>query len=97
MFISGDHAMADKKRTAIWAILALVTLAVVLTVVFLHHRQPIILRGTVLRQDSDPNKQLPIGEVEITATNGIGVGTSRSDPTGFSASLWPKGCGGGSQ
>jgi hypothetical protein len=67
------------KKTTIWTLLALAILGAVLTVVLVRRRHPIILRGTVLRQDSDPNKQLPIGDVEITATNGVGIGNFRSD------------------
>jgi len=59
--------MSTRKKIAIWAIPALAILATVLTIVLLHRRQPIILRGAVLRQDSDPKNQLPIADVGITA------------------------------
>jgi len=79
------------KKTATWTILAFGILGAVLTVVFWHRRQPIVLKGAVLRQDSDPNKQLPIADVEITATNNLGMGSSRSDPSGFFSIALPKG------
>ncbi|MGH9497963.1 MAG: hypothetical protein ACRD3L_02365 [Terriglobales bacterium] len=74
----------------IWTIVALGVMGAVVAG-FLMHRRPIVLKGTVLRQDSDPNKQLPIGNVEITATNGIGIGTIKSDPSGFFHITLPKG------
>jgi hypothetical protein len=86
----GDHLMSDKKRTATWILLALGILAAILAVE-LHRRPPLVLKGTVLRQDSDPNKQLPIGDVEITATNSVGIGNSKSDPSGFFRITLPKG------
>ena len=83
--------MGDKKKTAIGVILAAGILGAILTIVLIHRRHPIILKGTVLRQDSDPNKQLPIGDVNITATNGVGSGNSKSDPSGFFRITLPKG------
>jgi hypothetical protein len=82
--------MVNKKRTTTWILLALGILAAILALE-LHRRPPIVLKGTVLRQDADPNKQLPIGEVEITATNGVGIGNFKSDPSGFFRITLPKG------
>ena len=83
--------MSAGKKTAIWTILALGILGTVLTIVLLHRRQPITLRGAVLRQDSDPNKQSPIADVDITAFNGVGIGKSRSASSGFFSITLPKG------
>lgn len=83
--------MIERKKTVMWALLALGILGAVLTIVLVHPRHPIILRGTVLRQDSDPNKQLPVGDVEITATNSVGIGNSKSDPSGYFRITLPKG------
>jgi hypothetical protein len=83
--------MSERKRTAMWALLALGILGAVLTIVLLHRRQPIVLRGTVLRQDSDPNKQLPVGDVEITATNSVGIGNAKSAASGYFRITLPKG------
>jgi len=83
--------MSAKKKTAVWVILFLGILGTALTIALLQRRQPIILKGAVLRQDSDPNKQLPIADVEITATNSLGIGTSRSDASGFFLITLPKG------
>ncbi|MFZ0286071.1 MAG: hypothetical protein WAL32_12650, partial [Terriglobales bacterium] len=82
--------MGFRKTAAVWTLLTLGVLAATLTGVLLHRRQPITLKGAVLRQDSDPNKQSPIGDVEITATNGIGTANSKSDPSGFFRITLPK-------
>jgi hypothetical protein len=79
------------KKVMIWALLATVISGTVLTVVLVHRRRPVKLKGVVLRQDNDANKQLPIGGVQITASNSLGVGNSRSDPSGYFSLTLPKG------
>ena len=83
--------MSAVKATAIWVIVALGVLGAVLIGVLLHRRQPITLKGAVLRQDSDPNKQSPIAEVEITAINALGRGASKSASSGLFSITLPKG------
>jgi len=83
--------MKTRKKIAIWAIPVLGILATVLTIVLLHRRQPIILKGAVLRQDNDARKQLPIADVEITAVNDLGTGSSESNSSGFFRITLPKG------
>jgi len=83
--------MGNGRITTIWVFLALLILGAILALVLVHRRHPIVLRGAVLQLDSDPNKQLPIGDVEITATIGVGVGSSKSDPSGFFLITLPKG------
>lgn len=83
--------MSAGKTTAVWAILVTGILGTVLTIVLLHRRQPIILKGAVLRQDGDPNKQLPIADVDITAIDGLGIGKSKSVSSGFFSITLPKG------
>jgi hypothetical protein len=43
----------------------------------------ITLTGVVLRQDSDPRKQVPIANVKIAATDGERSATAESDTAGF--------------
>ena len=81
--------MTSGKTATIVAIIALGLL--ILTVVLFHRRQPVTLRGAVLQQDSDPNKQLPLADVEITATNALGSAHSASSPSGFFSLTLPKG------
>lgn len=39
--------------------------------------------GTVLRQDSDPRRQMPIENADITATVGMAIAQAKSDASGF--------------
>jgi len=53
-------------------------------------RKPIELLGTVLRQDTDPRKQRPISEVQITASNGVPLSGTKSNAVGFFNLTLPK-------
>jgi len=68
----------------IWA-LAIAGLAGALAAVLvaIHRAQPITIKGAVLSQDPDPQKQLPIADVEITGTDGSTVRSAESDSSGF--------------
>src|SRR5437867_7790635 len=46
------------------------------------NRQPISLKGAVVRQDPDPTRQQPIADVEISASDGSAAGTGKSDSSG---------------
>ncbi len=83
--------MSKRKTIATWTILVFGILGLILTIALLHQRHPVTLRGAVLRQDKDPNKQLPIADVQITATNALGSGSSKSDASGFFSLTLPKG------
>jgi hypothetical protein len=47
------------------------------------HKKSISLKGAVIKQESDPKKQLPISGVQITAAQGMSVGDCKSDSSGF--------------
>ena len=81
--------MTKPKKIIAWIIvgISIVGLLIALT----HRRQPVVLRGSVLRQDVDPNKQLALADVEITAINGLGSAKSKSDTSGFFSLKLPKG------
>lgn len=83
--------MTRRKAIATWAVLIVAILAAVSTIALLRHRRPVTLRGAVLRQDHDPNRQLPLADVQITAVNALGSGTSKSDSSGFFTLTLPKG------
>src|SRR5271154_2832055 len=83
--------MSAKKKTVLWTVVALVIFGAVLTIVLKHRRQPITLRGAVLRDDIDPNKQSPIADVEITAINALGTGKAESASSGLFSITLPKG------
>ena len=48
------------------------------------HTRPMSLRGAVIREDTDPKKELPVADVEVTAiANGSVLGDGKSDSSGF--------------
>ncbi len=48
------------------------------------------IRGAIVQQDSDPSKQLPISDVNVSADNNAAVSGTSSDSSGFfSLSLRP--------
>jgi hypothetical protein len=83
--------MSRRKTIAIWAIVALAILVAASVTALLHRRQPVTLRGAVLREDQDPNRQLPLADVEIVATNALGSATAKSDSSGLFTLTLPKG------
>jgi len=83
--------MTKGKTIAMWTIVGIAVLAAVSAIAYLKRRQPVTLRGAVLRQDQDPNRQLPLSDVQITAINALGSGTSKSDSAGFFSLTLPKG------
>ena len=76
--------MTSGRKIAISAIV-IAGLAGALAAVFvaIHRAQPITIKGAVLSQDPDPQKQLPIADVEITGTDGSTVRSAESDSSGF--------------
>lgn len=83
--------MSSRKTTAIWTILVIGIMGAILTIVPLYRRQAVVLRGAVVQEDRDPNKQLPLADVQITAINSLGSGNSKSNPSGFFRLTLPKG------
>jgi hypothetical protein len=83
--------MSKRTTITVWLVVAFVVLGAILAVALLHQRQPVTLRGAVLRDDKDPNKQLPLANVEVIATNALGSASTRSEPTGFFSLTLPKG------
>jgi len=74
-----------KKRTALVRTLVILFLAgaVVTVLITLHRRQPVLLRGAVVRQDADSKKQTPVADVEISIAAGANVIKTKSDAAGF--------------
>jgi hypothetical protein len=75
--------MTRRKTIITWAAVTVATLAAISISVSLHRRKPVTIRGSVLRQDHDPNRQLPLSEVEVTAINALGSATSKTDSSGL--------------
>ncbi len=80
-----------RGKIATWTLVSIAVLAAISAIAYLKRRQPVTLRGAVLRQDHDPNRQLPLADVQITAINALGSGTSKSDQSGFFTLTLPKG------
>jgi hypothetical protein len=53
--------------------------------------QAIPIEGAVIRHDTDPNKELPIAGVAITASNGVRSATTESDAAGYFKLVLQKG------
>jgi hypothetical protein len=83
--------MSSRKTAATWTILVFGILGAILTIVLLYRRQPVVLRGAVVQEDRDPNRQLPLADVQITAINALGSGNTKSNPSGFFRLTLPKG------
>lgn len=80
--------MSTRKAIAITvAVIAALGVATAI----LGRRKPVTLKGAVLRQDADPNRQLPLADVEITAINALGSGKTKSDSAGYFTITLPKG------
>ncbi len=79
--------MTGKQRVAVWGTAALSVSIVIGGLLFIiRHRppgKPIVLTGVVLTRDSDPRKQLPIGDAEITATTALTTINTTSDASGY--------------
>lgn len=79
------------SRGKIITVVMLAILAAGGIVAYRHRRQPVTLRGAVLREDGDPNRQLPLADVEVMATNALGTATITSDSSGLFALKLPMG------
>ncbi|HZP64401.1 MAG TPA: hypothetical protein VFB28_13380 [Terriglobales bacterium] len=74
--------MSSTAKAIIWPI-ALAAIAAASIYVLHRSRHTITLRGAIIRQDTDPDKQAPIADVEVTALSGTVVGQAKSDSSGF--------------
>jgi hypothetical protein len=66
-----------------------VAVAAVLIVPKVRRQQQISLRGSVIRQDTDPSKQIPLAGVEITAVTEGFTEKAQSDQTGLFSFTFP--------
>jgi hypothetical protein len=81
--------MAAKWKIAICSAVLIGVAATIIIVV--HKRHRISLQGAVIREDSDPDKQSPLSDVEITAITGSTVSSATSDSSGMFSLTLPKG------
>jgi len=83
--------MASGRKIAIWLLgIAIVATIVTVVVVAIRKARPVTLKGAVLSEDTDPQKQEPIADVEITGSNGYAVSKTTSDAAGFFSLTLPK-------
>jgi hypothetical protein len=66
-----------------WAALAVALSVVAVALILRMRHASVALVGVVLRQDSDPRKQLPIANVKVTATEGERSAQGESDTSGL--------------
>ena len=74
--------MSRGKKITVWVAMACIVAAAAVLVSLLCQKR-ISLIGAVIRKDTDPNKELPIADVEVTASNGTTMATVKSDATGY--------------
>jgi len=86
--------MGKKTVWMIIAVTAIVVTALLLRLYWLRSisvRQSIPIEGAVIRHDADADKQLPIADVAITASDGVRTATTRSEASGYFKLVWQKG------
>jgi len=87
--------MTRDGKLAIWvAVVAAVAVAGALAVSSIRRSRQIVFRGSVIRQDTDPSKQIPLADVEITAVTAGLTERTKSDQAGFFEFTFPSGFGG---
>ncbi len=77
--------MSGRPKLVVGASIVVALAAILASIVLIRrHNRPMMLRGAVIRQDTDPKRELPIAEVEIAAiANGSVIGNGKSDSSGF--------------
>jgi hypothetical protein len=79
--------MTKARKTTLWItaliVVGTVTALLIVLVPRWRNRYPVELVGVVLRQDTDPRKQVPIPNASITASDGNSIATASSDSAGL--------------
>jgi hypothetical protein len=84
------------RKGALWLrVTVAVAVSAVVLVTWNLNRKPMTLKGTVIRQDADINKEQPIAGVEIVAANGLSPHSCKSESSGFFSLTLGKGIGRG--
>ena len=83
MFLNCGERMNRKRKIVLWAGVAVASAVLILLLTLSRKEKPVTLTGVVIRQDSDPRKQVPITGVEITAVNGKALRNGISDSLGL--------------
>ena len=85
--------MTHSQKIELWSAGVVAVVLAIASVLLVHwHRQSAVtLQGAVIVQDSDPRKELPIADVEVSVENKLARGTARSDASGFFRIAVPRG------
>lgn len=82
--------MMSEEKKPTWLLVILVTLGIALAVgliaALVRYEKPVVLRGAVVKQDTDPRKQSPITDVDVNVRVGEEasvVASARSDFSGY--------------
>ena len=76
--------MSRKREALTWIAIGAITAGTIVIIrTWISSRQPTLLTGAVLRDDSDPTKQSPIADVVIEAIGGSTSVRTKSDASGF--------------
>jgi hypothetical protein len=85
------------EKRIVWMAIAVVGVVVALLLLRAHRlksisvRQSIPIEGALVQRDADANKELPIADVAITASDGVTNATTRSDASGYFKLVLQKG------
>jgi hypothetical protein len=85
--------MTHTQKVELWsAMVATVILAVAGALLVHWHKSNVVtIQGAVVVEETDPRKELPIGDVEITVENQMAKGTVKTDVAGFFRLALPRG------
>src|SRR5271165_5212841 len=83
--------MGSGAKIAIWLAGVLALAGLVAMAVHASKRKPVVLKGAVIQQDADPRKELPIADVEVTASDEVPASDPKSDTSKFFNLSLPKG------
>ena len=87
----------NRRRVIVWSTIGVIVggAAVALTMLIYHlSREAMKIQGAVIRRDKDSNRELPIADVVITASDGASSVTTKSNVSGyfslpFQEGVWP--------
>ena len=75
--------MLSNRKIAIVGLVGIIAAAVIIGLRVRHHLlQPIVLRGAVIKQDTDARKQSPIANVIVSSPDGLALRDAKTDFSG---------------
>ena len=86
-----DSGMSSGPKIVMWIGGILAVGGMIAVAMHASKRKPVVLKGAVIQQDSDPRKELPIADVVITASDEEAPSGLKSDSAKFFNLSLPKG------